>query len=198
MNTAQLMLTHVEINDATLRLAVAAYLVRDKGSRIHTESDLRSYLRWCRDRDLHPLQACRAQIELYLRWMQEVQRFQPSTVSRRLLGARQFFTRALATGSVAVEVSMDRAAAHPRVLDELVPAAPHITKRYPNNQVEADGQPSARQRPIRGVNTFQSARPLAAGHAFVQNLRRGHYQIATDQPAQLRLRAAFDELAQAV
>jgi hypothetical protein len=31
-----------------LRLAVAAYLARFKGSsRYHTESDLRSYLAWC-------------------------------------------------------------------------------------------------------------------------------------------------------
>ena len=32
-------------------------------------------------------------------------------------------------------------------------------------------------------------------HAFVQNLRRGHYDIATDTPDQHRLRIAFEDLA---
>lgn len=38
-------------------------------------------------------------------------------------------------------------------------------------------------------------RVLAAGHAFVQNLRRGHYDIATETPDRHRPRIAFDELA---
>lgn len=50
----------------------------------NTESDLRAYLGWCRERGLHPLEARRPHIELYLRWMQEVRRYKPSTVSRRL------------------------------------------------------------------------------------------------------------------
>jgi len=60
------------------------------------------------------------------------------------------------------------------------------------------GRLKARLRPMRGIKTFRSARVLAAGHAFVQNIRRGHYEIATDGPAQLRLREAFDELAFAI
>jgi site-specific recombinase XerD len=68
-----------------LRLAVAAYLARFKGvSRAHTESDLRCFFTWCAGRDLDPLAAQRAQIELYVRWMQETRQFQPSTVARRL------------------------------------------------------------------------------------------------------------------
>jgi hypothetical protein len=43
-----------------------------------------------------------------------------------------------------------------------------------------------------------SARILAAGHAFVQNLRRGHYDIAADTPGCLKLRTVFDELALAI
>jgi hypothetical protein len=35
----------------------------------------------------------------------------------------------------------------------------------------------------------------ARRHAFVQNLRRGHHDIATDVPACHRLRTAFDDLA---
>jgi integrase/recombinase XerD len=66
-----------------LRLAVA-YLARFKGSsREHTASDLRCYLSWCAERGLAPLAARRPHLELYIRWMQEIRRFKPSTVSRR-------------------------------------------------------------------------------------------------------------------
>jgi hypothetical protein len=47
----------------------------------------------------------------------------------------------------------------------------------------------------RGLKRHRSARILAAGHAFVQNLRHGHYDITTDIPIQYRLRVAFDDLA---
>jgi len=47
---------------------------------------------------------------------------------------------------------------------------------------------------MRGLKRHRSARILAAGHAFVQNLRRSHYDIATDLPACHRLRTVFDEL----
>jgi integrase/recombinase XerD len=67
-----------------LRLAVAAYLARFKGtSRDHADSDLRCYLTWCADRSLDPFLARRPHLELYIRWMQEVRRLKPSTVSRR-------------------------------------------------------------------------------------------------------------------
>ena len=63
-----------------LRLAVAAYLARFKGSsREHTESDLRCYLSWCAERGLDPLAARRPHLELYIRWMQEIRHFKPST-----------------------------------------------------------------------------------------------------------------------
>jgi site-specific recombinase XerD len=51
---------------------------------MHTESDLRIFLAWCADHDLDPLSALRADIERYVRWLQDVRRFQPSTVSRCL------------------------------------------------------------------------------------------------------------------
>jgi integrase/recombinase XerD len=68
-----------------LRAAVAAYLGRYRGqTRVHTESDLRVFLRWCVDQDLDPFAAVRVDIERYVRWLQDVRRHQPSTVSRRL------------------------------------------------------------------------------------------------------------------
>ncbi len=61
-----------------LRLAVAAYLARFKGSsRYHTDSDLRCDLAWCAGRGLDPLAARRPHLELYIRWMQEIRRFKP-------------------------------------------------------------------------------------------------------------------------
>ena len=49
-----------------------------------------------------------------------------------------------------------------------------------------------------GLKRHGSARIVTAGHAFVQNLRRGHYGLATDIPARHRLHAAFDQLAMIV
>ncbi len=121
------------------------------------------------------------------------------SVRRDLSAARAFFHRALATGVVPVEVTTDRAPVYPRVLDELVPAALHTTQPYANNAVEADhDRLKARLRPMRGLKTIRSARILATGHAFMRNLKRGHYDIATDVPANQRLLAAFDELALAI
>ena len=75
-----------------LRLAVAAYLARFKGSsREHTESDLRCYLSWCAEHGLDPLAVQRPHLELYIRWMQEIRRFKPSTVSRRLSVTAGFY-----------------------------------------------------------------------------------------------------------
>ena len=56
----------------------------------------------------------------------------------------------------------------------------------------------ARLRPMRGLKRFRSAARIAAGHAFVQNLRRGHYELATDVSPPLRLATAFSELALAM
>jgi site-specific recombinase XerD len=82
-----------------LRLAVAAYLTRFKGtSRTHTESDLRCYLVWCAERGLDPLAAQRPHLELYIRWMQEIRRFKPSTVSRRFSVAAGFYRTCVLDG----------------------------------------------------------------------------------------------------
>src|ERR1700756_8537 len=115
---------------------------------------------------------------------------------RDLAAARRFSTRALRAGTVPVEVTTDRAPVYPRVLDELVPSALHTFEQYANNPVEADhGRLKARLGPMRGLKRHRSARILAAGHAFVQNLRHGHYDIATEVPSPHRLRIAFDSLA---
>jgi IS6 family transposase len=48
---------------------------------------------------------------------------------------------------------------------------------------------------MRGLKRLASARTIVAGHAFVQNLRRGHYALTSDLPVQDRVPAAFEELA---
>ena len=115
---------------------------------------------------------------------------------RDLAAARRFFRRALREGTVPAEVTTDRAPAYLRVLDELIPSALHVTERYANNRLEADhGRLKARLRPMRGLKRHRSVRILATGHALVQNIRRGHYELATEVPDRHRLRIAFDLLA---
>jgi transposase-like protein len=114
--------------------------------------------------------------------------------------ARCFFTRALVTTKVLpVEVTTDKAGVYPRVLDELAPGAGHWTEAYANNRMEADhGQLKRRLRPMRGLKTDSGARTIIAGHAFIQNIRRGHYELGADEAMTLRVMAAFDELTVAI
>jgi transposase-like protein len=119
---------------------------------------------------------------------------------RDAAAARRFFERAIrATNVTPVEVVTDQAATYPIVLEELLPTAWHRTDRYANNRVEADhGRLKARLGPMRGLKQDRSARIVIAGHAFVQNLRRGRYELAVEEPVHRRLAVAFDELALAI
>ena len=84
---------------------------------------------------------------------------------------------------------------HEQVLDELVPAAWHHVERYAKNPIEADhGQLKRRLRPMRGLETGRTAQVVIAGHAFLQNLRRGHYELGVGARPALRVAAAFTEL----
>lgn len=99
-------------------------------------------------------------------------------------------------GPTPVEVTTDRAQVYPRLTDALEPTAVHVTEQYANNVIETDhGRPKARLPPMRGLKQIASARTISAEHAFVQNLRRGHYAITTDLAVHDRFRLAFDELA---
>ena len=113
--------------------------------------------------------------------------------------ARRFCTRALAAATSPTEVSTDRAPAYPRIVEDMLPDARHGTMKYLNNRIEADhGRLKARLRPTRGIKTDRSLRIVAAGHAFLQNLRRGHYELATDATTVDRVAVAFTELALAI
>jgi transposase-like protein len=114
--------------------------------------------------------------------------------------ARRFLERAIGSTNVTpVEVVTDKAAVYPKVLNDLVPAVWHRTEQYANNRMEADhAQLKRRLRPMRGIKTDAGARVVIVGHAFVQNVRRGHYELAVGEPPNTRLAVAFDELARAI
>jgi transposase-like protein len=116
---------------------------------------------------------------------------------RDAAAAQRFFQRAIGTTNrTPSEVVTDLAATYPVVLEERLPAAWHRTDRYANNRIEADhGRLKARLRPMRGLKQDRSAKVVIAGHAFVQNLRRGHYELAVEEPVNQRVAVAFDALA---
>ena len=98
-----------------------------------------------------------------------------------------------------VEVVTDRAWTLLAAVDELIPAAFHNTERYANNRIEADhGRLKSRMRPMRGLKRDYSALVIMRGHAFMQNLRRGHYELGIDARAHRRVAAAFSELARVI
>ena len=93
----------------------------------------------------------------------------------------------------------DAAPVYPAVLDELIPSALHHVERYANNPIEADhGRLKHRLRAMRGLGSDRTAQVIITGHAFVQNVRRGHYELGHDAPPGLRVAAAFSELGRAI
>ena len=110
---------------------------------------------------------------------------------RDMAATRRFVTRAIEHGPSPIEVTTGRAPASPWVL-----AACHVTEHYANNRIEADhGRLKSRLRPMRGFKQLRCARVISAGHAFIQNIRRGHYELGTEEVVNLWVMAAFDELA---
>jgi transposase-like protein len=119
---------------------------------------------------------------------------------RDVTAARRFLEQAINVTKVApVEVTTDRAATYAIVLQDLLPAAWHRTDQYANNRIECDhGRLKSWLRPMRGLKQDHSARVVIAGHGLVQNLRRGHYEVAVEEPVSLRVAVAFAELALAI
>lgn len=61
-----------------------------------------------------------------------------------------------------------------------------VVEHFANNAIEADH------------SRLKWAQTVSAGQAFMRNLRRGDYEIATEEPAWARVRLAFKALASAV
>ncbi|MFN0088748.1 MAG: IS6 family transposase [Acidimicrobiales bacterium] len=98
--------------------------------------------------------------------------------TRDIAAARKFFTRAIRDHGRPRQVTTDIAAPLLRVVDELLPDVEHDTSQFANNRVECDhGRLKARLRPMRGLKTDTTASVVIKGHAFIQNLRRGHYEL---------------------
>lgn len=73
------------------------------------------------------------------------------------------------------------------MLDDLLPAAWHHLEQYANNPIEADhSQLKQRLQPMRGLQTDQTAQIVIGGHAFMQNLRRGHYELPSAVAVRLK------------
>ena len=118
---------------------------------------------------------------------------------RDVPSARRFFTASLRAHRTPTEIITDRAAALASVIDQLIPAAFHNTGQYENNRCECDhGRLKARLRPMRGLKTDRTASIVIRGHVFVQNLRRGHYELGVEVAPVFRLATAFDELQLAI
>jgi hypothetical protein len=95
--------------------------------------------------------------------------------------------------------ALHEAATYPIVLEELLRAmAPHRTVCQQPRRVRSREAEGARLRPMRGLKHDCNASVIIAGHAFVQNLRRGHDELAVEESANRRVAVAFDELAMAI
>jgi DDE domain len=102
--------------------------------------------------------------------------------------ALRFFMTALRAHGEPVEVVTDRAPALRAAIDELLPVVFHNTEQYANNRVECDhGRLKARLRPMRGLKRDHSARVIMRGHALMQNVRRGHYELGFDTRTHRRI-----------
>ncbi len=118
---------------------------------------------------------------------------------RDTVAATRFFTTAIAAHGEPVEVTTDKSPVLAKTIRELVPGAHHDTTQYANNRVENDhGRLKARLRPMRGLRTDRTAGVIIRGHAFMQNLRRGHYELGLDARPGLTVAAALGQLAPAV
>ena len=118
---------------------------------------------------------------------------------RDFLAAHRFFARAIRPHDRPVEVVTDRAPALRAAIEGLMPAAFHNTEQDANNRVECDhGRLKARLRPMRGLKRDHSARVIIRGHALMQNIRRGHYELGIDARRHRRVETAFTELARTI
>ncbi len=122
------------------------------------------------------------------------------SVRRNIAASRSFFTAALAAHGEPEEIIPDLAEALETAIEHLMPDVFHNTDQYANNPVECDhGRLKSRLRPMRGLKTDRTALVVIRGHAFIQNLRRAHYELGTETPhSHLRIRTAFEKLSETI
>jgi IS6 family transposase len=116
---------------------------------------------------------------------------------RDITPARRFFTASLLAHRAPAEVITDRALANG--IKALIPASLPNTGQYENNRCERDhGRLKARLRPMRDLTTDRTAIVGIGGHAFILNLRRGHYELGVEVAPVFWLATSFDELQLAI
>ena len=72
-------------------------------------------------------------------------------------------------------------------------------EQYANNRIEADhGRLKARLRPMRGLKRDRTASTIIRGHALMQNIRGGHYELGIDTRVHRRVAEAFTELSHTI
>jgi hypothetical protein len=70
---------------------------------------------------------------------------------------------------------------------------------HANNRIAADPRPPQTAAATQaGVRTLHAAAVVITALAFLQNLRRGGYELGTETPRSLRLAVALTELASAI
>jgi transposase, IS6 family len=119
---------------------------------------------------------------------------------RNAAAAETFFRRAIdETGVTPTRVTTDKAKCYPPALRAVLPDVEHRTSKYLNNGMERDhGHLKQRFYPMRGFKQATSADTFSRGHALIQNLRNGFYDLTVMVPRVLRLATAWPQLAQAI
>lgn len=118
---------------------------------------------------------------------------------RGIASTRAFVATSALARRIATEVIADRGAALANATPDLIPAAFHDAGQCESARCEAGhGRLKARLRPVRGLRTDRTVSVVIRGRAFVQNVRRGHYELGVEASPVFRLAAAFDELQPAI
>jgi integrase/recombinase XerD len=78
-----------------LELAIAGFLAGYKGNTFRSyKNDLQTFIQWCAQHDLAPLDAKRPHIELYIRWCEQ-RGWAESTVRRKYIVCKLFYAAAV-------------------------------------------------------------------------------------------------------
>ena len=118
---------------------------------------------------------------------------------RDIAATHRFFTTALDSHEPPDEVVTDLAHPLAHVIEELLPDTFHNADKHANNRVEcAHSRLKARLRRMRGLKRDRTAQVIIAGHAFIQNIRRGHHELGVEEEPHLRTTGAFHELSRMI
>jgi len=118
---------------------------------------------------------------------------------RDIASARTIFTAAGRVHGDPAEVITDRAPALANAIEGLIPAALHNTGlREQPGRMRPRPPEGGQAQAVLGLRTERTVSVVIRGHALIQNLRRGHYEVAVDAGPLFRLANAFNELKPAI